>query len=138
MDRVKDIVKAIVNRYHTADPFVIAEKLNIQVEWCDFGAMPLGKNAYDNQEPIILLNNSIKHTPTQYFILGHELGHVIFHEGLIGYYTSVKHGYSKFEREADEFSVGLMGMLFIEENGHFPYSYRELSYQYGVPSDIND
>ncbi len=84
MDRVKDIVKAIVNRYHTADPFVIAEKLNIQVEWCDFGAMPLGKNAYDNQEPIILLNNSIKHTPTQYFILGHELGHVIFHEGLIG------------------------------------------------------
>ncbi|WKF87346.1 hypothetical protein [Lactiplantibacillus plantarum] len=49
MDRVKDIVKTIVNRYHTADPFVIAEKLNIQVEWCDFGAMPLGKNAYDSR-----------------------------------------------------------------------------------------
>ncbi|WKF82541.1 hypothetical protein [Lactiplantibacillus plantarum] len=53
MDRVKDIVKTIVNRYHTADPFVIAEKLNIQVEWCDFGAMPLGKNAYEIDKIIV-------------------------------------------------------------------------------------
>jgi len=118
----------------TADPFAIADKLNIQVEWCNLGTFPYGKIIYDQHCPIIMLNNSIKHTSLQYFTIGHELGHVVLHEDLTGYYTSAHHGHSKLETEADEFSVGLMGMLFIEENDRVPFSYQELAYQYGVPS----
>ena len=135
MVRMNEIIKTIIKRYHTADPFAIADRLNIQIEWSDFGEMPLGKTVYDNHVPIVMLNNSIKHKPIQYFTMGHELGHVVVHEDLTGYYTTVRHGHSKLEREADEFSVGLMGMLFIEENGRVLSSYKELAFNYGVPTD---
>lgn len=134
MVKINKIINMMVHRYKTADPFVIADKLNIQVEWCNFGKFPLGKIIYDQHCPIVMLNNSIKHTPLQYFTLGHELGHVVLHEDLTGYYTTARHGHSKLETEADEFSVALMGMLFIEENDCIPYSYDELACHYGVPS----
>lgn len=134
MEKISNVVKTVTSRYHTADPFIVAEKLNIQVEWCNFNKLPLGKPIYDGEQPIIMLNESIKHEPVQYFVLGHELGHTILQEGLVGYYTSSNRAHSRLETEADEFSVALMGMLFIEENGRLPFSYQELAWDYGTPT----
>jgi len=123
----------VASRYHTADPFTVAEKLNVQVEWCYFGHYPLGKTIYDGDQPIVLLNESIKHKPIQYFVMGHELGHVILQEGLVGYYTSSNRAHGQLETEADEFSVALMGLLYIEDNDCLPSSYEDLARQYGLP-----
>lgn len=133
MYKVSDVVKTVVNRYKTANPFMIADKLNIEVDWCRFGKMPLGKTVYDGHEPVIMLNQLIKHTPAQYFVLGHELGHAILQEGLVGYYTSSVRNHSQLETEADQFSVALMALLFVEDNDYMPGSYDELATQYGLP-----
>ncbi|MFB9770125.1 ImmA/IrrE family metallo-endopeptidase [Lactiplantibacillus modestisalitolerans] len=131
--KIDNVVKMIVQRYGTADPFIIADKLNVQVEWSTLGPHPLGKTIYDGHSPIVLLNSRIKHKPIRNFTMGHELGHVILQEDLVGYYTTNRHGHSKLETEADKFSVALMGLLFIEDNNRVPGSYQELAYQYGVP-----
>ena len=50
---INKIINAIVKRYGTADPFEIADRLNVQVEWCKLGPFPLGKTVYDKKEPIM-------------------------------------------------------------------------------------
>lgn len=133
--KISNVVKTVTNRYHTANPFTIAEKLNIQVEWCYFKKLPLGKTIYLGKRPIIMLNEDIKHKPYQYFVMGHEIGHVILQEGLVGYYTSSTHAHGQLEKEADEFSAALMGLLYIEDNDCLPNSYKDLARQYGLPYD---
>lgn len=123
----------MAGRYHTANPFTIAEKLNIQVEWCPLADLPLGKIIYDGEQPVIMLNDNIKHKPAQYFVLGHELGHAIMQEGLVGYYTSSVRNKSQLETDADQFSVALMALLFVEDNDRLPDSYDDLATQYGLP-----
>lgn len=128
-------MRIVTDRYKTANPFAIAEKLNIQVEWCYFDKLPRGKTIYFGKCPIIMLNEGIKHKPYQYFVMGHELGHVILREGLVRYYTSSTRAHVQLETEADEFSVALMGLLFIEDNDCLPNSYEDLARQYGLPYD---
>ena len=133
MKKLSTIAKLVAGRYHTANPFTIAEKLNIQVEWCPLADLPLGKIIYDGKQPVIMLNDNIKHEPAQYFVLGHELGHAILQEGLVGYYTSSVRNKSQLETDADQFSVALMALLFVEDNDRLPDSYDDLATQYGLP-----
>lgn len=133
MKKLSTIAKLVAGRYHTANPFTIAEKLNIQVEWCPLADLPLGKIIYDGKQPVIMLNDNIKHRPAQYFVLGHELGHAIMQEGLVGYYTSSVRNKSQLETDADQFSVALMALLFVEDNDRLPDSYDDLATQYGLP-----
>ncbi|WP_428958064.1 ImmA/IrrE family metallo-endopeptidase [Levilactobacillus brevis] len=137
MEKISNVAKTVMNRYHTANPFIIAERLNIQVEWCLFDHYPLGKTVYDGDQPVVMLNAAIRHTPTQYFVMGHELGHAILQEGLVGYYTSSNKAHGQLETEADEFSAALMGLLFIEDNDRMPSSYKDLARQYGLPYNLN-
>lgn len=133
----KDIISAskiVAERYKTADPFIIADQLNIEVYWESLGKYPYGKTVYDEKAPIIIMNNDIKDKPLRYFTMAHELGHVILQEGLVGYYTGVKFGHGKLENEANEFASTLLGQLYIEENGHYPNDYFELSSRYGLPT----
>ncbi|RRG07794.1 MAG: ImmA/IrrE family metallo-endopeptidase [Lactobacillus sp.] len=127
--------KLIVDRYQTANPFLLAEKLNVEVDWMPLGNFPLGKTIYDNSAPLIVLNERIKNKPIQYFTLSHELGHVILQEGLVGYYVGVRFGHAKLENEANEFAVSLLGQLYIEENYRIPNNYFELVGSYGLPAD---
>ncbi|KRK21364.1 hypothetical protein FC61_GL000005 [Levilactobacillus brevis ATCC 14869 = DSM 20054] len=69
--------------------------------------------------------------------MGHELGHAILQEGLVGYYTSSNKAHGQLETEADEFSAALMGLLFIEDNDRMPSSYKDLARQYGLPYDFD-
>lgn len=109
---VKRITEYMVRHFKTADPFRIAELLNVQLDWVTIGDYPLGKTVYDHDAPLVLMNSRIKHSPKQYFVMAHELGHVVLQEGLNGYYTTALHGRSSLEAEADEFSVSLLSQLF--------------------------
>lgn len=138
--RKEDIISAsklTASRYKTANPFVLADKLNIEVDWVNLGLFPLGKTVYDHNEPIVIMNDRIRNEPVKYFTMAHELGHVILQEGLVGYYVGVRFGHDKLENEANEFAVSLLGQLYIEENGYFPTNYYELSSSYGLPMDTD-
>lgn len=135
-NNIKEAVKAVVDKYKTANPFVIADKLNIDVEWTSlFGKRPLAKTNYDDDAPIVMMNERIRYDSSRYYIMAHEIGHVIFHEGLSGYYTGIRFGHSKLEHESDVFAIALMGMLYIEENDRAPETIRELEVTYGLPVD---
>lgn len=132
MDRIKEAIEAVINRYHTADPFVIAERLNIEVDYAVLGKMPLGKTMYDKEMPIVMLNDSLQYSPQRYFVMAHELGHVILHEGLNSYYTGITNGHDKLENEANEFGVGLIGLLYVEDNDRLPETFEEVQKEYGI------
>ncbi len=68
-NRIAEISRIVTNSYHTADPFVLADKLNIDVRWKSLGRSPLGKTMYDNGEPIVLLNEQIHDQPLRYFTM---------------------------------------------------------------------
>lgn len=135
-DKIKEAVETIVDRYKTADPFIIADKLNIDVEWTSLlGAKPFAKTNYDGDQPIVMMNERIRYLPSRYYTLAHEIGHVILHEGLAGYYTGVRFGHSKLEHEADVFAAALLGVLYIKENDRYPDTLNDLVYSYGLPEE---
>jgi hypothetical protein len=51
----------MISRYNTADPFAIADKLNVDWYFMPLGKYPLGDTSYDGREPIIILNDPIKY-----------------------------------------------------------------------------
>ncbi|KAF0367873.1 ImmA/IrrE family metallo-endopeptidase [Pediococcus acidilactici] len=135
MSIVKNFIKTVQERYKTADPFKIAEILNIDVRYCYLGRMPLGKTNYDDKGVIIILNDSLRDSPQKYFTLAHELGHYFMHEGLAGYYTGIRFGYDEFENQANEFASGLLALFYVEEYDRLPNTIRELEVTYGLPTN---
>ncbi len=131
------MVKRIVLDKGTADPFSIAEQLDIEIRWETFGPHPLGQTAYFDKCPIILLNESIRDSVQCNFTCGHELGHIICQPGIIGYQTGrLSHGVCEYQ--ANQFATGLIGLLYVEENGCGPDSYYDLVHHYGSPIDMLD
>ncbi len=78
MSIVKDFINTVPERYGTANPFKLAELLNIEVRYCYLGRMPLGKTNYDDKGAVIILNDSIRYSSERYFTLAHELGHFFY------------------------------------------------------------
>ena len=125
MSIVKDFINTVPERYGTANPFKLAELLNIEVRYW--------KTNYDDKGTIIILNDSLRYSNERYFTLAHELGHFFMHEGLAGYYTGIRFGYDQFENQANEFATGLLTHYFVEENDRVPETIRELELTYGLP-----
>ncbi|GEP71978.1 prophage Lp1 protein 7 [Lactobacillus selangorensis] len=130
-------IETVIGRYQTADPFLISQKLNVEIDWVNFGVHPLGETTYFKKQPIVLLNKRILYSPQRFFTMSHELGHVIMHEGFGGYQTG-RLSYGVLERQANEFASGLIGMLYVEEHGTKPDTYGELVHEYGSPVDELD
>ncbi|WP_137597406.1 ImmA/IrrE family metallo-endopeptidase [Paucilactobacillus kaifaensis] len=128
-----NLVDEIGERYGTYDPFIIADKLNIDVRWADIYPRPYGDTMYYGDEPVVMLSNAIRDSPERYYVLGHELGHVIIHKGLTAYYIAKAKWRSRSENEANKFAISLIAHLYVEENGKLPDSYKELEYMYGFP-----
>ena len=80
-------VKTLVETYQTANPFTLAENLNIPYRYVDFPEKLKGQIVVYDEKPIILLNDSIKETPTNYLVMAHELKHALDHSDLISYYS---------------------------------------------------
>lgn len=128
-----DLVRYMKQRYGTANPFVICERLNIDVQWRPFLDEPLGETTHFRGRPIILLADFLRHSNQRYFVVAHELGHVLEHEDLEALYTSSGHWHGQFEHQADAFAVALITQLFHEENESLPDNYGQLIHEYGFP-----
>ncbi|APX72891.1 ImmA/IrrE family metallo-endopeptidase [Companilactobacillus allii] len=131
---LNELILDIGTRYNTFDPFVWADKLNIEIHWKDIYPRPLGDTIYFGSQPIIILANEIRDSSQRYFVLAHELAHVIEHDGLVSYYNDRTFFKHKLEYQADKFAITLVTNLYIEEYGNLPGTYADLTHCYGLPN----
>lgn len=119
-------VQTLVETYKTANPFTLADNLGIEYHYVDFPDKLKGRIVVHDEEPIILLNDSIKETPDKYFVMGHELKHALDHSDLIGYYSLCYGGKGKLEREANDFAEQLMYCFQKEQELELPNKIKEV------------
>lgn len=131
------IIEGLHQSANTYDPFKICESLDVLLEYVDL-ENPLGDTIYLHQKPIILLANKLKYSPQSYFVCAHELGHVINHQGIQGYYTLSKTTHDQMEVEASKFAMELCESLFIENNGYQARNIYDLKHEFGVDEDLAD
>ena len=72
MTNLNELMNIIGDRYGTYNPFIIADKLNIDVRWADIYPRPYGDTMYYGDEPVVMLSNAIRDSPERYYVLGHE------------------------------------------------------------------
>lgn len=132
-DKLKNDIDIITSRYHTANPFVIAERLNIDVVYASFKKEPKGMTFNYEGQPVIALSNEIKESNQRYFVAAHELGHAVEQADLSAYYTARDHWKRKSEVEADKFAVTLLSKLYVEEHNELPRNWYDLVHEYGFP-----
>lgn len=132
-----NLVIQLVEKYQAVDPFSIAQCANIEVDYVAFAKRPLGEIVYLKGKPIILINDQIQNDVQSYFTCAHELGHLTVQPYLRGYHSGI-YSQNKYERQADEFALDLIQLLYIDDNGHPAYCYDDLVHQYGSPVDKID
>lgn len=132
-------IKTLVENHHTANPFVIADNLNISYLYVNFPTRLKGRIIVTNDgEPIILLNNSLKNSNEKYLVMAHELKHAMDHSDLIGYYSLCYGGKGKLELEANKFATELMLLLYQEQYQDIPETFDKLIATYGVKEEMRE
>mgnify|MGYP001790199612 FL=1 len=132
-------INTLVENHRTANPFVIADNLNISYIFVDFPARLKGRIIVTHDgEPIILLNNSLKNSKEKYLVMAHELKHAMDHSDLIGYYSLCYGGKGKLELEANKFATDLMILLYQEQYQIIPDTFDKLISVYGVKEEMRE
>ena len=130
------LIKQLYEEHKTYNPFLLAEKIGIEVMFVAFGKTPKGETVRFKQETLILLNESLIDKNERYFVLAHELYHAIEHNNLSAYYTTQRNGKGTLEREASTFAGHLMINQYKEEYGYLPETFQVLRDVYGVPENL--
>jgi len=105
---VKSLVKRLVNKYGTNDPFKIANLMGVIIKFESLGSA-LGYYDKHFRVPIIHIDqNATKET--QFFICAHELGHAVQHPDTNTSFLKKNTLFStdKLEIEANTFAVELL------------------------------
>ena len=132
LDVIK-LVRDLKQKYQSANPFIICEKMGITIEFVPFLTNPKGQFQVILDEPIIFLNDSLKYSEERFYICAHELGHALFHNELSSYYVSTRNARSKSESEANCFATNLIVSLYQEDTDQFPREVSLLTKLYGLP-----
>lgn len=108
MDRVRDVVKRLVKRHKTSNPYTIARNKGIIVNQARLKDV-LGYHQTYKRQSIICLDESLDE-PEKRFVCAHELGHAILHPRLNTPFLRRNTLFSvdKVEREANTFAVELL------------------------------
>lgn len=106
-DEIKKIVKKLVKKYKTRDPFEIADRLGIWIYVMDLGNAK-GHYIYAKRKKVIFINESLPDSEIL-FCVAHELGHALLHAKSNVYFNSANTFFnqSKHEIEADMFAAEL-------------------------------
>lgn len=132
-NELKKLVEFLGKHYGTFDPFIIAEKLNIDIQYQPFLDEPLGDTIDFFGRPIILLADSLRDSKQRYFVCAHELGHAVEHADMQSYYISNSFVKTHYEVQADKFAITLLGKLYVEEHDYEPKNWNDLVHEYGYP-----
>ena len=103
-------VKHLQRQHHTANPFVLAQDLNIHVRYYQMGHLK-GYYLAEYKKRFIVINNTLDACMKQ-IVCAHELGHDRLHQPIAGYSVwkdeDVFASGSRPEREANLFAAELL------------------------------
>ncbi|KAF6576532.1 ImmA/IrrE family metallo-endopeptidase [Paenibacillus polymyxa] len=102
-------VQRLIRRFKTNCPFEIAERLNIQVWYCDLGENTRGMYYRKLRRRFIAIHSGLSE-PWQKFICAHELAHDRLHPGISRFFLDERSfsNAGKYERQANQFAVKLL------------------------------
>ncbi len=110
MDYIYNKVTEITKKYKTRNPFILADCMNIDVDYADLGSLK-GFYIVYNRNRFVVLNKLLTDTLTG-IVLAHELGHDILHRSFAENggikETSFFDMKSKPEMEANIFAANLL------------------------------
>lgn len=131
---IKNIVKELVTKYKTNNPFELAELKNINVIKFDLLEEISGFYKYDRRNKYIVINSNLDE-PSQYFVCAHEFGHSQLHPRIntpfLNKFTLLST--DKIEREANEFAVNLL--LYDKDFENYETK-SELLFANGIPLEM--
>lgn len=132
------LIEDLYKKAKSYNPFVIAKEMNITIKYAHFKYRPYGKTSYPNGFTIILLAETIKNTPYEFFICAHELLHALHHKNFCIERKNNIVLKSKMEHEANSFAAYLTLRDFEEKYSRPPSNFKEISTIYKIPSKYMD
>lgn len=131
---MRDHIRKLYTKYHTIEPFELADAMGIKVHYMDLGNM-CGFYYYEKRIKQIFLNcNLPRHI--QRFVLAHELGHAVLHtKSNTIFLNSTFISVDKLEIEANKFAV-LLTLPDIELVVAEGYSISQMASMYGLPEEM--
>lgn len=104
-----NLANRLKETYKTNNPFNIAQKLGVKVEYFNMRKRVLaGNTLMAGRNPIIGINKNFNDITSQVTICAHELGHVILHKNDISNHFEGKTINETHEYEANLFAVALL------------------------------
>lgn len=137
-EKIKTLLEELYSKYKTLDPFILIERIGIELRYVNYLDNPSGQYQKLLGDPIILLSESLENDPKKYYIAAHELYHSLEHSDLISYYILNSRSRAKIETEANKFAAALCFNLYIEEHGIEYFTKIDLERNYGVPMEYSD
>ncbi len=135
---IKEIVKSLVDKYKSNDPFEIAKTRNILLFHWPLGNI-LGYYTMRRRVQMIYINTTIEDDYLKRFVCAHELGHALLHPKVNTSFLRINTFFSidKIEREANQFAVELlMPDELLYENHDTVMTVQEAAASYGVPYEL--
>ena len=105
---IKDIVESTIHKYHTRDPYELAEQLHICISRHELGKIRGYYLKKYRIKQIILNSNLDRHE--EKFVLAHEIGHAILHPDVSTPFLT-EHTFlsiNRLEMDANKFAVELL------------------------------
>lgn len=109
MNKTEQFVRELADKYQTADPGALCEKMGIIVLEQELPESVNGFTVRMNDIPFIVLNRDLGYYEKR-FTMAHELGHIAMHKGTNSLNLSCNTTFcvTKYEREADSFAAWLL------------------------------
>jgi Zn-dependent peptidase ImmA (M78 family) len=106
--KIKKIVKKLIKKYGTNNPFEICDALGIWVYKVELGSLK-GHHIYEKRKKVIFLNENLSYVES-FFACAHELGHALLHKGHNKYFNleCTFQVTEKHEIEAHRFALDLI------------------------------
>jgi len=104
-----NLIRQLIRKHKTNDPFVISEGLNINVWFADLGKGTRGMYIRQLRRRYIIIHHDLN-DHWRRFVCAHELGHDRLHPGLNRFWLD-KHTLfnpGKYERQANKFAIRLL------------------------------
>lgn len=138
-EKIKQRVQKLIDRYHTCNPFKLAELCGLHVTYAPLQEMH-GLYMKYRRVGIIIISTEAPEEQLN-FICAHELGHALLHDGLnIHSMTSRAHfSAGRYEREADFFATELLMQMQLAADADFPdegFSVYAITHGNGIPDKV--
>lgn len=125
------LINKLVRKHKTNNPFLIADRMNINVWYLDMPESVRGFYLRTLKRRYIAINMNLSYE-WQRFVCAHELGHDRLHKG-IGRYFIDEHTLftpGKYERQANQFAIKL---LVFDEERYEDETNEQFYQRHGVP-----